>query len=124
MLRQLVAGCLDDNALELFTTNEAIAVPVKLVESLSDALTLETAQHLTELRVVERVTVLLVADIDLGPIRFPVEGKVVGALVELVESAEIVILDSAIALDVEQTEGDLVFGIGLAEEVLEHSPVS
>jgi hypothetical protein len=79
---------------------------------------------LAELRVVERVTVLLVADIDLGPIGFPVEGKVVGALVELVESAEIVILDSASALDVEQTEGDLVFGIGLAEEVLEHSPVS
>ncbi|KAI6754925.1 hypothetical protein HG531_004031 [Fusarium graminearum] len=101
VLGQLVARGLDNDALKLLTADEAIAVLVKLVEGLSDALALETSQHLAELGVVERVAVLPVTN-----------------------SAEVIVFDSSSALNVEETEGNLIFGIGLAEKVLKHAPVT
>jgi hypothetical protein len=65
----------------------------------------------------------LAPDVQAGPLAVPVEGDGVGALVHLVEAAEVVILDGAEAVDVEEAEGDLVLGVGLAEQVLEEAIV-
>lgn len=59
------------------------------------------------------MSLVLASNVQLGPLTVPVEWYAVWPLVELVELAEIVILDLAEALDVEQAECDLVLGVGL-----------
>lgn len=120
---KLVLGGLEDDALKLLRFNVAVAVLIEELESLADALALQTAQHLGELRVVEVVALLLAANVELGPFAVPVEGNVVGALVELVETAEIIVLDVAGAVDVKQSKGDFVLGVGFGEEVLKDGPI-
>jgi hypothetical protein len=69
------------------------------------------------------VALLLAANVQLRPLAVPVKGDVVGALVELVQLAEVVVLDVPGAVDVEEAEGDLVLGVGFQEEVLKDAPV-
>lgn len=69
------------------------------------------------------MALLLAANVQLRPLAVPVKGDVVGALVELVESAEVVVLDVAGAVNIKEAECDFVFGIGLHEEVLKDAPV-
>jgi hypothetical protein len=73
--------------------------------------------------VVQVVPLRLAADVELRPLAVPVERDAVLPLVELVEPAEVFIFYGAQAVDVEQAEGNLVLGIGLAEDVLKVSPV-
>lgn len=120
---QLMLGCLADDALELLRVDEAIAVLIEELEGLSDTLALEATQHLGELMVIKAVAVLLAANVQLRPLRLPVKGNGLGALVELIQSAEVVVLDAAGALNVEETESNLILGIRLVEEMLKDTPV-
>ncbi len=113
VVRELVLGSFEDDALKLLGLDEAIAVLVKQLECLTDPLALQAAQHLGKLHVVHVVALLLVADVQLRPLAVPIEGDARGALVELVELAEVVILDLAETVYVEQAEGDLVLGVWL-----------
>ena len=122
-VRQLVAGRLLDDGGKLLGLDEAVSVGVEALEGLAHALALQAAQHLGELVVVHAVALGGAADVQLGPLAVPVEGDAVGALVELVQAAEVLILDGAEAVNVEQAEGDLVLGVGLAQQVLEVAPV-
>lgn len=124
MVRQLVPCRLANNALKVLGVDVAIAVLVEAVEGLSNALALKASQQLGELRIVQVVAVLVGANVQLGPFAVPVEGNVVRSLVELVQALEVVVLDDAGPVDVEQSEGDFVLGIGLEEEVLEDAPIS
>ena len=123
VVRQLVLGSLDNDARKVLGLDVPVAVAVEELEGLADALALEAAQHLRELGVVEVAALLAAADVQLGPLAVPVEGDVVGALVQLVQLAEVVVLDVAGAVHVEEAEGNLVLGVGLHEQVLEHAPV-
>ena len=119
VVRELVPrGLLDDGG-KLLGLDEAVAVAVEPLEGLADALAHQASQHLRELVVVHVVPLGLAADVQARPLAVPVERDAVGALVELVEPAEVVIFYGAEALDVEEAEGDLILGIGLVEEVLE-----
>jgi hypothetical protein len=60
---QLVRGGFANDALELLRVNVAVAVLVKVVEGLSDSFSLQTTQHLGELRVGHAMPVLAVANI-------------------------------------------------------------
>ena len=120
---KLVLGGLENDALKLLRLDVAVAVLVEELEGLADALSLQTAQHLRELGVVEVVALLLAANVELSPFAVPVEGDIVGAFVELVEAAEIIILDVAGAVDVEESKGDFVLGVGFGEEVLKDGPI-
>lgn len=124
MVRQLMLGRLDNDALKLVGVDVSIAVLVEELESLSNALALETSEHLRKLVVVEVVSVLLAANVELRPLRVPIEGDVLRALVELVQGSEVVILDATGALNIEEAESNLVLGVGLLEEVLKDTPVS
>lgn len=120
---ELVLGGLEDDALEVVGLDVAVAVLVELQEGLANALALETSQQLAKLRVVHSMALLLASDVQLGPLTVPVEGQALGALVELVEATEVLILDLTGTLDVEEAESDLVLGVGFVKEVLEGDPV-
>ena len=119
VVRELVPRSLLNDGGELLGLDEAVGVGVEPMEGLTDALALQAAQHLRELVVVHAVPLGLAADVQAGPLAVPVKRNAVGALVELVEPAEVVIFYGAEALDVEEAEGDLILGIGLVEDVLE-----
>ena len=120
---ELVLGGLDDDALEVLGLDVAVAVLVEELEGLPDPLALQAAQHLGELLVVQVVALLLAPYVQLGPLAVPVEGDAVRALAELVELAEMVILDGSQAVDVEEAKRYLVLGVGFCEDVLEGGPV-
>lgn len=61
--------------------------------------------------------------IQTRPLAVPVEGDAVRSLIDLVELSELVVLDGASTLDIEEAEGNLIFRIGLDQEVLERAPV-
>lgn len=123
MVGKLVLGGFQNDALKLLRVDVAIAILVEELESLSNTLALETAQHLRKLRIAEVMALLLAANVQLCPLAVPVKGDVVGPLVELVESAEVIVLDVAGAIDIKQAECDFVFGIGLGEKVLKDTPI-
>jgi len=118
-----VLGRLADDAGKVLGLDVAVTVLVAQQECLADALALKAAQHLRELLVGEDMALALVANVELGPLALPVKRDVVGPLVELIEVAEVVILDRAGAGDIKEAEGNLVLGIGLVEDVLEGGPV-
>jgi len=70
------------------------------------------------------VPLCLAANIQLCPLTVPVERDGVRALVQFVQATKVFIFYGAQAVDVEKAERNLVFSIGLAENVLEVSPVS
>lgn len=120
---ELVLGSFANDALKVLGVNESIAILIEQLESLADALALQTTQHLGELRVVHMVALLLAANVQLGPFALPVKRNAVGALVELIELSEVLVLDIAGSIDVEEAEGDLVLGVGLDQEVLKGGPL-
>ena len=67
--------------------------------------------------------VLLGANVQRGPAALPVEGQAVLGLVRLPCLVEVVEVDVAGPLLVEEAEDDLVLGVGFREEVLEDGPV-
>ena len=66
---------------------------------------------------------LLGPNVQSRPFSFPVEGKAVLGLVRLPCVVELVEVDVASALLVEEAENDLVLGVGFCEQVLEDTPV-
>lgn len=120
---ELVLRGLQDDALEVLRLNVAITVLVEDVEGLTDALTLQAAQHLGELGVGHVVARLGAAGVQGGPFGVPVKGNAVGTLVHIVHSLDSLPFHATAALEVEQTERNLVLRIGLRKEVLEGSPV-
>jgi hypothetical protein len=66
----------------------------------------------------------LASDVQSDPFGVPVERDAIRSLVQLVQLPEVLELDSAEALDVEQSEGDLIFSVGLRKDVLEVRPVA
>lgn len=120
---QLVARSLADDALEVLGLNETIFVAVKVHEALSHSLALQSAQHLGELRVGHRMSVLLGPNVESCPLAFPVEGQAVLCLVCLPCLIELVEIDVSGPVLVEEAEDDLVLGVGFREEVLEDGPV-
>jgi hypothetical protein len=123
VVRELVLGRLPDDALKVLGLDVAIAILVKLQEGLSDALSLQTTEHLGKLLVREGMAPGLVANVQLRPLAVPVKGDALGSLVQLVETAEVVVLHGSAALDIKESEGNLVLGIGLEEQVVERGPV-
>lgn len=123
MVGQLVPGCVEDDPLKVFGLDVAVAISVEEVEGLPDALPLQTTEHLGELWVGHIMPPLLPPNIKTRPFAVPIKGDAIVPLVELVQFLKVVVLDDARARDIEESEGYLVFGIGLCEEVLEGSPV-
>ena len=123
VVRQLVLGRLADDALKVLRLDVAVAVLVELQEGLADTLALQTTQHLGELLVGQGMAAGLVANVQLGPLAVPVEGDAVGAFVQLAQAAEVLVLDTAGAVDVKQAEGNLVLCIRLGQQVVEGGPV-
>jgi hypothetical protein len=123
IVRELVARSLADDALEILRLNETVLVAVEVHEALSDSLTLQPSQHLGELRVRHGMPVLLGPDVQRSPLAFPVEGQAVLRLVCLPCRVELVKVDVAGPVLIEEAEDDLVLGVGFREEVLEDGPV-
>jgi hypothetical protein len=69
------------------------------------------------------MTSLLGPGVERGPPRVPVEGNGIWSLVEIVQFLEVLERDAARPLEVEQTKGNLILRIGLAEQVLKCGPV-
>ena len=69
------------------------------------------------------MSVFLVANIQSCPLSLPVEGQAVFCLVRLPCVVELVEVDVAGALLVEEAENDLVLGIRFREQILENTPV-
>jgi hypothetical protein len=63
------------------------------------------------------------SDIQLRPFRIPVEGQTVGTLVLVVNVLEVFKLDISGPVTIEETEGDVVLGVRLLEEILKVAPV-
>ena len=115
--------CLLDDPLEVLWVNVSVVVLVKVKERLSHTLSLETAQHLCELRVCHRMPMPFAAQIQLRPVAVPVEGNCVARLVAriaLLEAAEVHLAGGGVC---EEAEGDVVFGIGFCQEIVEDAPV-
>lgn len=121
---ELVFRGFQDNALEVFGLDVAITVLVEDVESLADTLPLQASKHLRELRVGHVMATFGASGVQGGPIRVPVEGNAVLVLVHVIQVLEGFPLHGTCAVGIEQTEGDLIFGIGLREEVLEGCPIA
>jgi len=113
VIGELVAGRVHDDALEVFGFYVSVSVPVVVLESLPNTLTLQTAQHLGELRVCEVVPVPLHAEVERRPIALPFERYRLRGFVLVVELYKVVPLDHARPLDIEESESDFVFGVGL-----------
>lgn len=124
VVRQLVLGRLEDDALEVLGVDEAVAVRVEQLEGLADALALQAAQHLAELVVVQLLARLLHARVQPRPLAVPVEGDAIGAFVHLVQLLEVGVVDGPRAVDVEEAEGDFVLGVRFVKQVLERAPVA
>lgn len=123
VVRQFMTRSLAYYALEVFGLDEAVLVLVKVGEALADPLALQPSQQLGELGVGHGVPVLLGANVQRGPTALPIKGQAVLGLVRLPCVVEVVKVDVAGALLVEEAEDDLVLGVGFGEQVLEDGPV-
>lgn len=120
---QLVSGCLEDDALKLMGLNVSITINVHGMKCLPNALSLQSPQHLSELRVGHLMTALAAARVQGSPCGIPVERNILLGIRLTEQAFHIFPLDGTCSLNIEQAEGYLVLGIGLSEEVLERCPV-
>lgn len=120
---QLMGGSLADDALELFRLDESILVLVEVYKGLSDTLSLQPTQHLCELRIGHNVSLVLGANVQGRPVSLPVEREAIFALVRPPCLVELVEIDVARAVSVEEAEDDFILGVWLRKQVLEDSPV-
>ena len=123
MIGELVLGRFQNDSLEVFGLDVAVAVLIKVLKRLPYPLPLKTAQHLRKLRVGHVVAVFLAADVERGPFAIPVKGNRFPAFVLVVELLEVLVLDDARAILIKETECNFVLGVGLGEEVFESAPV-
>jgi len=73
-LGELVAGNLDDDALEVLGGNVSVAILVEEVVRLAETLALEALDELSELRVAKNVLCATLAEVELDPVAVKVEG--------------------------------------------------
>lgn len=111
----------DDDLLELLWLNITLALLIEVQECLTNPLTLQAAQHLRELRIGHGMSVLFVSDVQLRPGTVPVECD--SRLVTCISLFKFLEINEASSWISEQTESDLVLGIGLQEKVLNDTPV-
>ena len=114
---------LKNNTLEILGLNKSIAVFIEVMESLSYPLSLQASQHLRELRVREIMSSLLAPTIQRRPLAVPVKGYTIRTLIQLIQLLQILVLDEASIIHVEEPERNLVLGIRFRKEVLEGAPV-
>ena len=62
-------------------------------------------------------------NVERCPFAIPIERYTVRSLIQAVQLLKVIVLDGASAIFVEETECDLILGVGLAKEVLEVAPV-
>jgi hypothetical protein len=70
------------------------------------------------------MSLVATAGVQRGPLGIPVERQSIVILVEVVELLELWELDGTGTPDIEETEGNLVLGIGLGKKVFKVGPVS
>ena len=114
---------LADDALKLFRLDETVFVLIEMHKGLSDALSLQSTKHLRELGIGHDVPLVLGANVQRRPVSLPVEGETVFALVCLPCLVELVKVNVAGAVAVEEAEDDFVFRVWFGEQVLENGPV-
>ena len=100
VVRELVSGGLEDDALKVFGLDISIAILIEVVEGLSYPLSLQTSKHLCELWVGQIMSPLLPTAVQGRPFAVPVERNAIRALVYLVQFLQIIVLDRPSALDV------------------------
>jgi hypothetical protein len=110
-------------ALKVFRLDVAILVLVEIQESLPHTLALQTAQHLRELWVGHRMSLVLCANVQCRPLAIPVERQAILALVCFPYIIEVVEVDDAGPILVEEAEDDFVLGVRFRKQVLEDAPV-
>jgi hypothetical protein len=94
------------------------------VEGLPNALALQSSEHLSELGVCHVVPGLAPSGVQGSPFRIPIERYTVTALVHIVYVLECIPLDCARSIQIEESESNLIFGIGFGQEVFEGRPVT
>ena len=117
MVGQLVRSGLADDAREVVRLDVPVSVPVKVEESLADALALQPAQHLGKLWVCHRVAVFLSSKVQLRPVAIPVERDCVLSTIARVCIFEAVEIDHTSFWVAEQAKRDFVFRVRLREDV-------
>lgn len=115
---------LEDNPLEIFRLDVTVTILVEDVEGLPNALALQSSEHLSELGVCHVVPGLAPSGVQGSPFRIPIERYTVTALIHIVYVLERLPLDRARSIEIEESESNLIFGIGLGQEVLESRPVT
>lgn len=120
---EFVPGGLENNALEVIRVDISVPVFVENVEGLSDPLALDTSQHLGKLRVGHVVACLGPSGVQRSPFRVPVKRYSIAGFIDLVEAFESLELDGARAIEVEETERDLILGVRFCQQGLEGGPV-
>ena len=124
VVRKLVPRGLKDNALEVLRLDVTVAILVKHMEGLADPLTLQPPEHLGELRVCHVMPALTPSTVQGGPVRVPVKGYAVLGLGLAIQVVKRLPFHAPRPIGIEQSEGDLIFGIGLSQQVLEGGPIS
>lgn len=122
MVGQFVTGGCSNDTFKVLGVDVAVLVFVVEVEGLADALTLKTSHHLGKLGVCHFVSLLLATNVERSPLGVEVKGDAVLAAVLLVDFLEGVGFDGAGAVDVKETEGDLILCIGFGKQVVKGSP--
>ena len=112
-----------DNALEVVRVNIAVAIPVKVMESLSYFFTLQTPEHLSELRVCHVVTMFLASNVERSPARVPIEWNGGASSILVYEALKLFKTNNTISVYIKEAKGDFVFGVRLGKQVFESAPV-
>jgi len=69
------------------------------------------------------MSLVFASNIQLCPLRVPVEGQSVGALVLVVDVLEVFKLDISGPVTIKETKSDVVLGVRLLEKILKVAPV-
>lgn len=108
-----MAGRLENDALKIFRLYISVAILVEEMEGLTNSLSLQTSQHLCELRICHVMSLLLSPNVQRCPFAVPVERYTVYSFIELIQLFEVIKLDYPGTTNVEQSKGNLILGIRL-----------
>ena len=118
-----MSSSLENNALEVFRLDIAISIFVEVVESLSYPLSLQTSQHLRELRVCKIMPPLLASAVQGCPFAVPVKWYAIRALIQRIKLLQVLVFDRTCALNIEQPKSNLVLRVWFRKQVLKSAPV-
>jgi hypothetical protein len=113
---------LADDGSELVRSDEPGVVSVEVLESLTNALALQTTQHLCKLLICHGMSSALSAKVETGPRTIEVERQAVLTALLVVDSLQVFDIDCAGVVDVKQTEDhEVLRSIRSVEDVVECS---